>query len=61
MRLYVATFCNNSYRFVISADDINSAWDKAKEFITNNYSWYNINRIDYDMSVEPCDEDYVIQ
>lgn len=60
MRLYVATFCNNSYRFVISADDINSASDKAESFIASNYSWYK-DRTGYDMSVEPCDEDYVIQ
>lgn len=61
MQLFVATFSDSSYRFVISADNINSAWDKAKEHIKNNYSWYNINRIGYDMRVDVCDEDYVIQ
>lgn len=61
MRLFVATFDDSSYRFVISADNIDSAWDKAKEHIKNNYSWYNINRIDHDMNVESCDDDYVIQ
>lgn len=63
MRLFVATFSDNSYRFVISADDINSAWDKAKEHIKNNYSWYDINRnrIGYDIKVDVCDDDYVIQ
>lgn len=61
MRLFVATFSDNSYRLVISADDINSAWDKAKKFIASNYSWYNMNRIGHDMNVEHCDEDYVIK
>lgn len=61
MRLYVATFCDNSYRIVISAENINSAWNEAKRFIERNYSWYNINRIGYDMQVNPCDEDYVIE
>lgn len=61
MRLFVASFGDNSYRIVVSAEDIDSAWDKAKEHIKNNYNWYNINRIGYDMRVKVCDEDYVIQ
>lgn len=61
MKLYVASFGDNSYRIVIAANDYDSAWDKAKEHIANNYNWYNINRIGYDMRVDECDENYVIK
>lgn len=61
MKLYVASFSDNSYRVVIIAKDYNSALDKAKEYIKNNHSWYDLNRIDYDMRIDVCDEDYVIK
>ncbi len=61
MKLFVATFSDNSYRVVISANDYDSAWDKAKEYIITNHSWYNINRIGYDMRIDFCDEDYIIE